>query len=145
MVDQIADDAPHVLAAMEWVDRRVAADMLRLMPEVHRDVRGSHGRILDMVDDEGSRPSDLAEGAWITKQAISKRIRELEELGWVSVEPDPNDRRATVVRRTPAGDEVRRAARGAIEAMEGEWASQVGAQRYATFRQVMAELVEGYR
>lgn len=134
-----------MLAALDWVDRRVAADMVRLVPKVHAGMRASHGRILDMVGDEGSRPVDLADGAWITKQAMSKRIRELEDLGWISVQPDPSDRRATIVRRTPAGDRVRRAAREAIEAMEQEWESQVGADRYATFRQVLAELVEGYR
>jgi DNA-binding MarR family transcriptional regulator len=138
-------DAPHVLAALDWVRRRVGADLRRLVPEEFAQLRGSHGRILDMVRADGSRPTELAEGAWITKQAISTRIRELEGIGLVEVAPDPHDGRAVVVRRTAAGDRTREAATGAIRAMEEEWAAQVGQERYETFRQVLAELADGYR
>ena len=103
-------------------------------------MRGSHGRLLDLIAEEGTRPSALAEGAWITKQAVGKRLRELEERGWVVLSPDPADRRAVVARRTPAGDRVRAAARRAITAMEDGWGEAVAPERYATFRAVLAEL-----
>ena len=144
MVDEVSGPAGavHVLAALSDLDRRVARDLRRLLPPELAGMRGSHGRILDQIDDAGSRPSALAAGAWITKQAVAMRIRELEALGWVSVTDDPDDRRAVVVRRTPAGQRVRDAAVTAIGAMEAQWAATVGERRYATFRAVLAELGE---
>lgn len=128
-----------MLAALERLDRRIDRDLRRSVSHIE-GLRGSHGRILDLIDDEGSRPSTLADGAWITKQAVGQRIRELERFGWVTVSPDPDDGRAVIVRRTRAGERVRSAARGGIEEMERAWADQVGADRYATFRQVLDEL-----
>lgn len=103
-------------------------------------LRGSHGRILDLLGDEGTRPSALAADAWITKQAISQRIRELEEARLVVTTPDPTDGRAMVVQRTAEGDRVRSSAVARIRAAETEWANLVGPDRYATFRQVIDEL-----
>ena len=130
----------HVLARLEALDRRIAADLRRLLPAETRDLRGSHGRILDLISESGTRPSTLAGGAWITKQAVGKRLRELAEHGLISQVADPADRRAVLVRRTPAGDRVRQTAVGAIGAMEAEWAADVGHERYATFRAVLDEL-----
>jgi DNA-binding MarR family transcriptional regulator len=114
--------------------------MHRLLPENMVGFRGSHGRILDLIEDRGSRPSEIADGAWITKQAISKRIGELEDLGLVKTRPDPADGRAVLVRRTVRGDRVRTAALTTIQHVEREWSKQVGAERYRTFRAVLEEL-----
>lgn len=138
--DVSAVASAHVLASLGTLDRRIDRDMRRLLPHDLERLRSSHGRLLDLIGADGSRPSALAEGSWISKQAIGRRIKELEERGLVSVSADPTDARAVVVRRTAAGDHVRGGARGAIAAMEEEWEAAVGADRYATFRAVLAEL-----
>lgn len=141
MIDEVAGDGPaHVLAALEALDRRIGTDLRRVLTGEASGLRGSHGRILGLLAEGGSRPSSLAGGAWITKQAIGKRIQELEERGLVSVATDPTDRRAVIVRRTPAGDRVRAATLDGIRAMEAEWAGDVGPDRYATFLAVLREL-----
>jgi DNA-binding MarR family transcriptional regulator len=132
-------DDVHVLALLGALDRRIDRDLRELRSAYAAGMRGSHGRILGQIADEGSRPSALAAG-WISKQAIGQRIRELEERGWVSVAADPSDRRAVVVRRTEAGERVRDATVAAIAAMEERWAAAVGAERYAAFRAVLDEL-----
>ena len=138
MVYESRDDV-HVLALLGALDRRIDRDLRELRSADAAGMRGSHGRILGQIADEGSRPSALAAG-WISKQAIGQRIRELEERGWVSVAADPSDRRAVVVRRTEAGERVRDATVAAIAAMEERWAAAVGAERYAAFRAVLDEL-----
>ena len=141
MVDDRPSDIPtHVLAALERLRRRTDADLGRLLPKDMEGFRGSHGRILDLIDDDGSRPTDIADGAWITKQAISKRVGELEDLGLVKTRPDPADGRAVLVRRTPRGNRVRTAAVSTIQHMEREWSERVGAERYRTFLAVLDEL-----
>jgi DNA-binding MarR family transcriptional regulator len=133
--------SPHALAAVEWLTLRIADD-LRALRQAH-DVpitRGSHGRILDLLPDDGARPTELAAGGWVSKQAIGQRVRELVELGLVRTDPDPTDRRAVTVRRTPAGDRVVAQLRRLIADLERSWAQQVGEDRYATFRAVLDEL-----
>jgi DNA-binding MarR family transcriptional regulator len=140
MIDDFDDIGPrHVFEALERVNRRAGGAMGRLVPST-LGLRGSHGRILDLIDDEGTRPSALADGAWITKQAVGQRVHELEARGWVTITRDPSDGRAVIVRRTAEGDRIRRTAVGAIATMEEEWAERVGAERYATFRAVLDEL-----
>ncbi|HKJ54483.1 MAG TPA: MarR family winged helix-turn-helix transcriptional regulator [Nitriliruptoraceae bacterium] len=102
--------------------------------------RGSQGRILHLLPDEGARPTDLAAGGWITKQAVGQRVRELEELGLVETHPDPDDGRAIIVSRTTAGDRAAEAILDAIDEMERAWAQEVGEERYAVFRAVLDDL-----
>jgi DNA-binding MarR family transcriptional regulator len=140
MIDRIRSGPTHVFEALERLNRRADVDMRRLLPPTTAGLRGSHGRILDLIDAGGSRPSALADGAWISKQAIGQRVRELEERGWVTVVPDPTDGRAVLVRRTAAGDRIRGSAVRTIAEMEHQWADQVGRDRYVTFREVLDEL-----
>ena len=139
MVDDIADNS-HVFAALEQLRRRADQDMSRLTAGIAKPLRGSHGRLLSLIPDDGIRPSEIAADAWITKQAVGTRLREMEELGWVMIGPDPADGRAIIVKRTASGTRIRRAARKAIEALEAEWAAAVGADRYRVFRAVIDEL-----
>lgn len=133
--------SPNVLAAVEWLSRRIADDV-RSMRQTH-DVpitRGSQGLILHLLPEDGARPTELADGRWVSKQAIGQRVRELVELGLVSTAPDPTDRRAVIVRRTPAGDRAAAQLNDHIADVERSWAQQVGEDRYATFRAVLDEL-----
>jgi DNA-binding MarR family transcriptional regulator len=103
-------------------------------------LRASYARVLYLIGPNGTRQTELADGAWITKQAIGKRIREMAEQGLVSVDPDPDDGRATIVRRTTAGDQMREQVGTMIADVEAELASIVGADDYRTFRKVADQL-----
>lgn len=101
---------------------------------------GSEGRILGLIDPAGSRPTTLAEGSWITKQAIGKRVRELEARGLVVTRPDPDDGRAVRVHRTKRGEAIKATTELRIADMERAFAEEVGEERYRTFCDVLAEL-----
>jgi DNA-binding MarR family transcriptional regulator len=132
---------PHVVAAVEALVRRTGDDLRTMRADADVPItRGSHGRILQLLPPEGARPTELAEGGWVTKQAIGQRVRELEDLDLVRTDPDPADGRAVIVRRTPAGDEVDQRLQAAIAQLEQSWARQVGEDRYAVFRAVLDEL-----
>lgn len=130
----------HVLDAIEWLLRRLDHERASLVARGAPMLRGSQGRILHLLPAEGARPTELAAGNWITKQAIGQRVRELEEMGLVRTEPDPDDGRAVMVRRTPDGDRIQGEILAGIDAMERSWAEEVGEERYATFRAVLDEL-----
>jgi DNA-binding MarR family transcriptional regulator len=134
--------APHVLVDLDRLARRGQRDIRQSFEsrQPFPGLRGSIGRILSLVPPEGARQTALADGAWITKQSLGDRIREMEELGWVTTDADPTDGRARVVHRTARGDRVLAAIDDTIAAMERKWALQVGADRYDVFRSVLAEL-----
>ena len=53
-----------------------------------------------LVDRAGTRLSDLAQRATITKQAMMQLVDDLQEMGCVRRVPDPQDARAKTVRLT---------------------------------------------
>lgn len=130
---------PHLLAALDTFQARVSDGLAARADQLGVRLRGSHGRILQLLAPEGTRPSRLAEG-WISKQAVGQRVEELARAGLVVRVPDPDDRRATLVRRTPEGDEVSARATAAALDLERELAAQVGQERWRTFREVLDEL-----
>jgi DNA-binding MarR family transcriptional regulator len=138
MVDHLA--SPHLLEVLEGFRRRLGRELSNRALEQAVALRGADGRILDLLGEQGARPTDLAAGAWITKQAITKRIRDLERRGLVDVTPDPADGRAVLVTRTALGDDVWSVAKRAIADIEIDLAAEVGEERYAAFRSVLDEL-----
>ena len=140
MVDEIAEPAfPHLLAALDTFQARVGGALAARAGSVGVRLRGSHGRILNLLAPEGTRPSRLAEG-WISKQAVGMRVQELVRMGLVVVEPDPADRRARLVRCTAEGDQVRDRTLAMADDIERELRDQVGDARYEAFRSVLDEL-----
>lgn len=140
MVDENGPPSfPHLLAALDTFQARVSDDLGSRAAELGVRLRGSHGRILQLLAPEGTRPSRLAEG-WISKQAVGQRVQELVRAGLVVLEPDPDDGRATLARRTPAGDDLATRATAMALDVERELAAEVGDDRWRTFREVLDEL-----
>ena len=70
----------------------------------------THGqfRVLRTLDsaDRALRLSELANQLGIVPRSATSVVDDLEAAGLVARQPDPNDRRATLVVLTPAGDKV---------------------------------------
>lgn len=141
MVDHLNEKrgGGHVLATLSLVERRLGEAMAARMAPHEAVMRGSHARVLHLLPAEGARPSELAQG-WISKQAVGKRIEEMVEAGFVTVEPDPNDGRASIVRRTADGDRTLALTMRELAGLEAQLAQKVGERRYRTFRAVLDEL-----
>jgi hypothetical protein len=76
----------------------------------------------------------------VTKQALGQLAGQLADRGYVEVVPDPGDGRAKLIRCTELGERARSAIRAIAVALEDRWRAEVGAARYAVFREVLAEL-----
>src|SRR5687768_11801851 len=113
MVDQM----PHLLALLDGFQRRLDSEVRERMRGTGV-LRGSEGRILGLIEADGTRPTSLAAGSWITKQAIGKRVQELEARGLVAVRPDPDDGRAVRVHRTAKGERVKAATDARVAELE---------------------------
>ena len=121
---------------------RAAIDELhaRLAEEGYDDVRPSHGCVFRFIDEEGSRLTDLADRARLTKQAVGEFVSDLEELGYVERVPDPRDGRAKTVRLTRKGVEAQAFARSVFDRIERRWAAEVGEAEMATVREALEAL-----
>ncbi len=129
----------HLLVLLEGFQRRLGREVNTRMRGTGI-LRGSEGRILGLIDRDGTRPTSLAEGSWITKQAIGKRVRELEARGLVEVRPDPDDGRAVRVHPTAKGQRVKAVTESRVAELEAAFAAEVGEERFRTFCEVLHEL-----
>ena len=115
---------------------RVATD---LAAAGFADLRPAHLVVFQQLETGGSRLTDLAARAHMTKQSMWALVDDLEQLGYVERIPDPADKRARIVRRTERGWAVERAARASVRAFEEEWTQRVGADRMQQFRGVLED------
>ncbi len=115
---------------------RVASD---LAAAGFTDLRPAHLTVFQQLDADGSRLTDLAARAQMTKQSMGALIDDLARWGYLERIPDPADGRARIVRRTERGWAVERTARASVRAFETEWTARIGAARMARFRSVLEE------
>jgi len=116
---------------------RVSAELARTEFD---DIRPAHTAVFQHIAAEGSRLTDLAERAQITKQSMGYLVDDLEERGYVERRPDPTDRRATLVSLTERGWGQIRAALAIIAALEAEWTRTLGKERMELLRELLTEL-----
>lgn len=103
-----------------------------------------HSAVFAQIDPEGSRLTELANRANITPQAMGELIDELEELGYVTRQPDPTDRRAKLVVLTVNGRAAVEAGKETIVGLEGRITEILGAEGHETLREMLSKLlVEG--
>jgi len=106
----------------------------------YTDVRPGHGCVFGTIDPEGSRLTDLAERAGMTKQTVGEVASDLEKLGYVERVPDPSDGRAKIIRLTERGRVAQATGLGLIEDIERDWAERFGSERVAALREVLEAL-----
>ena len=92
------------------------------------------------LDDEGTRVSELARRAQITKQSMAELVAHLERHGYVERVPDPSDRRAKLVRATLRGKQVYAIAREFVAEVEQEWTERLGERKLRQLREILQEL-----
>ena len=61
-------------------------------------IRASHTTLFPHIDLEGTRLTELARRVGVSKQAVGQLVAELESFGVFERIPDPEDRRAKLVR-----------------------------------------------
>jgi DNA-binding MarR family transcriptional regulator len=111
----------------------------------YADIRPGHGCVFGGIDAEnGSRLTDLAERAMMTKQSVGEVVSDLEKRGYVERVPDPEDGRAKIIRLTAKGHDVYLTGWQLNQEIETEWAARFGEDRVAALREAL-ELVHAGR
>src|SRR5437870_12075168 len=104
------------------------------------DLRPSQARGMLLIDRAGTRLSDLAERAGITKQAMMQVVDDLVSEGLVRRVPDPSDARAKIVKLTAKGLRQRAEARRALASVEARAKRRLGDRRYEAPRIALVAL-----
>ena len=78
------------------------------------------------VGAKGSRITELAERAWLSKATVVYAVDELERLGYVTRQPDPTDGRAKLVMPTARAHAAEQAARETVAQIRVTWAEILG-------------------
>jgi DNA-binding MarR family transcriptional regulator len=138
-VNYNCSDMPKSLQILLRDARSAIEDAVRaeLADNGFGDVTPAQSALLRNLGDDGSRPSELAAHANVTRQAITKLVDELEQLDLVRRDPDPDDGRGVIVRYTDRGRAGLALARKRMLALERAWAAQVGADRWAEVRSTL--------
>jgi DNA-binding MarR family transcriptional regulator len=76
----------------------------------------------------------------VTKQALNYLLGDLERLGYLERQPDPDDRRARRIELTDRGRMLVPVIRGAVGEIEREWADALGPERFAQLRELLLDL-----
>ncbi|WP_432478046.1 MarR family winged helix-turn-helix transcriptional regulator [Nocardioides sp. GXQ0305] len=106
------------------------------------DLTLAQGRIAARIGEDGTRLTDLAAAAQVTKQTAGFLVDQLERAGYVERRPDPSDARARLVVIAERGQEAQAAAREVERIVEAEWEAHLGAERMAALRASLLDLRE---
>ena len=121
-----------------------------VMDQVYEQVRAngyddlgrSHVDMFRANIPDGLRPTEVADRLGITKQSVNQAIWDLEAGGYLTLEPDPTDGRARVIRLTTKGRRVRDVAYAVAVSYERAIARQIGARRFAEFKKTLVQVNE---
>jgi DNA-binding MarR family transcriptional regulator len=113
---------------VQEIGQRVAAV---LAEQGFTDYRPTYQMVFQWCKPEGSRLTELAERAGVTKQSMGEIIDVLEQRGYVERIPDPTDGRAILIRRTERGWKINQVAREVVEQLQQEWAQALGEDQFA--------------
>jgi DNA-binding MarR family transcriptional regulator len=107
----------------------------------YSDIRPTHGCVFRFVRDRGMRLTRLAELAGITKQSAGEIVDDLAKRGYVERAPDPEDKRAKLIRLTAKGREAQATGFGLFGEVERRWIERYGAERWEAMRALLEEIV----
>lgn len=104
------------------------------------DMTLAQARVFQRIGPRGTRLTDLADQARVTKQTAAALVEALERCGYVHRTSDPTDARARLVHIAERGLEVAGIAARTVTDVAKEWRAHLGARRYEQLRNTLLAL-----
>src|SRR4051794_32675919 len=123
-------------AARLW-NERAMAEVQRRAPQA----RLAHTTLLPHIDLDGTRATEIARRAGITKQAVGQLVDDMVALGMLERVPDPDDGRAQLVRFTDDGIAQLLAGIDVLEVIEVELGAALGVGTLERLQRDLTKLI----
>jgi DNA-binding MarR family transcriptional regulator len=104
------------------------------------DLRPAHLQVVQHLDQRGSRITELANRAQLTKQTVVHTVNDLARLGYIQRVPDRRDARAKLVIPTERGRAAIAAGVRIVQDIERRWADLIGAEELQSLRELLLAL-----
>jgi len=139
-----ADDGPLNIGLLCFIVQRAMED--RVLADIAAagfdDVTIAQARVLARVSSKGTRITELAELARVSKQTVTFMVDQLERAGYVRRVPDPSDARARLVVFDDRGLAAQQVARRTEAVVQEEWTRHLGRRATARLHQILTQLRE---
>jgi DNA-binding MarR family transcriptional regulator len=99
-------------------------------------------RVFQRLTPDGSRLTDLAEQAQMSKQSAGVLVDQLERLGYVCRVPDPTDGRARLIVIEERGRRAAEVAMATSTEILAEWRAFLGTRNFTLLHQILDQLRE---
>lgn len=131
------------LATLMFVSYRAMDERVRqAMRDAGYDVTVAQARLAQRIAEEGTRLTELADRAGVTKQTASLIVAALEREGLVERVPDPADGRARLIQLSSRGRQAAQRAMEVVIGVEGEWTAHLGPELTERLREALVRLRE---
>ena len=131
------------LATLMFVSYRAMDERVRqAMRDAGYDVTVAQARLAQRIAEDGTRLTELADRAGVTKQTASLLVAALEREGLVERVPDPADGRARLIQLSSRGREAAQRAMEVVIGVEGEWTAHLGPELTERLREALVLLRE---
>lgn len=131
------------LATLMFVSYRAMDKRVRqAMRDAGYDVTVAQARLAQRIAEEGTRLTELADRAGVTKQTASLLVAALEREGLVERVPDPADGRARLIQLSSRGRQAAQRAMEVVIGVEGEWTAHLGPELAERLREALVRLRE---
>ena len=107
----------------------------------HGQARPIHGFALQAIGPDGVTVSELGRRLGVTKQAAAKTAAGLEQIGYITRLPSTHDARATVLTRTPRGEEMLDLSAAIFEQLRRDWVGRLGAEKVQAIEDGLAAIL----
>jgi len=121
-------------------------DAQRWVASVERNSSGrspglarAHALVFAHLDSGGTRSSEIARRAGISRQAVGQTIAEMRRLGLVKLASDPTNRRARLVQPTAKGRKALQRAGTGSAAAERKLSRRIGPTRVKRLREALEQ------
>jgi DNA-binding MarR family transcriptional regulator len=133
---------PPLIGALLRVPFETVRD--RMLAGLHErgftDLVAAHLDVFQYPGPENQRPLELATQTRMTKQALNYLLGQLQQLGYLTRDPDHHDQRSKRIRLTSQGHAVLKAIREIVGDVENEWEEQLGPRKFAQLRNLLTQL-----
>jgi DNA-binding MarR family transcriptional regulator len=140
--DRSTPPPPPLIGALLRVPFEIVRQ--RMLAGLHQrgydDLVAAHLDVFQYPGPENLRPSELAARTGMSKQALNYLLGQLEDLGYLTREPDPSDHRSKRIRATARGRSAGAAIREIVLEVEAHWEQQLGTREFRQLRRLLTQL-----